>query len=77
MLKKVCSIVDVCNLEVLNKKIPQTSLVLMFFTCFDGIIQSESQDKFEEKRCNENMSSSAVTSRLIPRGAVESLTISA
>ena len=38
---------------------------------------SESQDEFEEKPCNENkMSSSTDRSRLIPRGAVESLTIS-
>ena len=37
---------------------------------------SESQDEFEEKPWNEKMSSSTVRSRLIPRGAVESLTIS-
>ena len=41
-----------------------------------GRENSESQDEFEEKPCNEKMSSSTVRSRLIPRGAVESLTIS-
>ena len=38
-----------------------------------GSESSESQDEFEEKSCNEN---STVRGRLIPRGAVESLTIS-
>ena len=41
-----------------------------------GSESSETQDEFEEKPCNVKMSSSTVRSRLIPRGAVESLTIS-
>ena len=41
-----------------------------------GSESSQSQDEFEEKPCNEKMSSSTVRGRLIPRGAVESLTIS-
>ena len=53
------------------------------FTCFDGIIQlfqgsesSESQGEFEGKPYNEKITSSTVRSRRIPRGAVESVTIS-
>ena len=41
-----------------------------------GSESSESQDEFEEKPFNEKLSSSTVRSRLIPRGAVESLMIS-
>ena len=41
-----------------------------------GSESSESQDEFEEKPCNEKMSYSTARSRLIPRGEVESLTIS-
>ena len=42
-----------------------------------GSESPESQDEFEEKPCNEKkMSSLTVRSRLIPLGAVESLTIS-
>ena len=37
---------------------------------------SESQDEFEEKPYNEKITSSTVRSRRIPRGAVESVTIS-
>ena len=41
-----------------------------------GRENSESQDEFEEKPCNKKISYSTVRSRLSPRGAVESLTIS-
>ena len=41
-----------------------------------GSESSESQDEFEQKPYNEKITSSTVRSRRIPRGAVESVTIS-
>ena len=41
-----------------------------------GSESSESRDEFEEKPYNEKISSLTVRSRLIPRGAVESVMIS-